>query len=146
MALAVINKCSAIINRLPAIIMVAIIDMALAIIDMASAIVNMLTVIHAMATAININIDINTRRFCFFPPSGTGPAAGSGILGSGSLSAGICAKTLRSSRGINVCVSRCRASVLRWYPALALILVAHIKRLNRLRRRFVNKLRKTAAG
>ncbi len=110
MALAVINKCSAIINRLPAIIMVAIIDMALAIIDMASAIVNMLTVIHAMATAININIDINTRRFCFFPPSGTGPAAGSGILGSGSLSAGICAKTLRSSRGINVCVSRCRAS------------------------------------
>ncbi len=56
-----------IINRLPAIIMVAIIDMALAIIDMASAIVNMLTVIHAMVTAININIDINTRRFCFFP-------------------------------------------------------------------------------
>lgn len=146
MALAVINKCSAIINRLPAIIMVAIIDMALAIIDMASAIVNMLTVIHAMVTAININIDINTRRFCFFPPSGTGPAAGSGILGSGSLSAGICAKHYVAAGVSTFAFQGAGLPVLRWYPALALILVAHIKRLNRLRRRFVNKVRKIAAG
>lgn len=120
MALAVINKCSAIIDRLPAIIMVAIIDMALAIIDMASAIVNMLTVIHATVTAININIDINTRRFCFFPPSGTGPAAGPEFR-SGSLSAGICAKTLRSSRGSTFAFQGAGLPVLRWYPALALI-------------------------
>lgn len=101
--------------------MVAIIDMALAIIDMASAIVNMLTVIHAMVTAININIDINTRRFCFFPPSGTGPAAGSGILGSGSLSAGICAKHYVATGVSTFAFQGAGLPVLRWYPALALI-------------------------
>ncbi len=91
-------------HRLPAIIMVAIIIWRWLLSTWLRLLLICLLRPHAMATAININIDINTRRP--FSHHCARPTAGSGIL---VLQLRICAKHYVAA-GINVCVSRCRAS------------------------------------
>ncbi len=94
-----------------------------------------------MVTAININIDINTVGSAFSTIRYCGQPQAPEFRVRAVYLQEFVQKHYVAAGVSTFAFQGAGLPVLRWYPALALILVARIKRLNRLRRRFVNKVR-----